>query len=247
MPFVTLKITDMKKTILSFCAVAAFLIAGAQQTETLKDPNAEPRKISGFHAIQVEDGIDLYLSEAKEESLAVSGNGEHRNKIITVVENGVLRIYYDGEVLTGWRNRNLKAYIGFINLDKISASGGADIVVKGSIPGKSLTLRLSGGSDFLGKVNVTDLDVQQSGGSDVRISGTADNLRVNASGGSDFRGYELLSASADLHASGGSDAELTVTKELSARASGGSDVHYKGNAVIKHSSSGGGGSVSKRG
>ena len=237
----------MKKIYLSFFALAFLISAYSQQTETIRDANAQERKATGFHAIQIEDGIDLYLSEGKEESLAISASKEFQPKVISVVENGVLRIYFDGDRLIGWRNRNLKAYVSFKQLDKISASGGADVIVKGSISSKTLTMKLSGGSDFIGKVTVEDLDIHQSGGSDVRISGTAGNVKINASGGSDFKGYDLSSAITDLQASGGSDAEITVSKELSIEASGGSDVHYKGDAVIKRSSSSGGSGVSKRG
>jgi hypothetical protein len=106
---------------------------------------------------------------------------------------------------------------------------------------------LSGGSDFNGQVTATNLTIDQSGGSDTHIKGKAVNLRVEASGGSDFNGYELTAEYAIFKASGGSDAEITVTKELAAEASGGSDVSYKGSPVIKYKSSSGGSSVKSRG
>lgn len=237
----------MKKIYITFFALTFLISAYSQQTETIRDANAQERKASGFHAIQIEDGIDLYLTEGKEESLAISASKEFQPKVISVVENGVLRIYFDGERIGNWKNRNLKAYISFKQLDKINASGGADVVVKGSIESKTLSMNLSGGSDFIGKVVVEDLNIVQSGGSDVRISGTAGNVKIHASGGSDFKGYELSSSIADFQASGGSDAEITVSKELSVEASGGSDVHYKGDAIIRRTSSSGGSGVSKRG
>jgi hypothetical protein len=36
-----------------------------------------------------------------------------------------------------------------------------------------------------------------------------------------------------VEASGGSDVRITVNKELSANVSGGSDVYYKGNGLIR--------------
>jgi hypothetical protein len=50
-----------------------------------------------------------------------------------------------------------------------------------------------------------------------------------------------------IHVSGGSDAQLMVNKELYAEASGGSDIDYRGNPEIRHKSSSGGSSVTKRG
>jgi hypothetical protein len=94
-------------------------------------------------------------------------------------------------------------------------------------------VEISGGSDFDGKVETDDLDIQASGGSDVDISGKAEKLTIDASGGSDFKGYELASDICNVEASGGSDVHVTVNKELSASASGGSDVYYKGTGLIR--------------
>jgi hypothetical protein len=107
-------------------------------------------------------------------------------------------------------------------------------------------MHLSGGSDFRGKLNIGDLNINQSGGSDAYISGSARMLYVHTSGGSDYHGYDLAADNCEVEASGGSDAYLTVNKELSAHASGGSDVHYKGNPVLRQSHASGSGSISRR-
>ena len=73
------------------------------------------------------------------------------------------------------------------------------------------------------------------------------DAKIVASGGSDFRGYDLIAENAIIQTSGGSDASITVTKEMAAMASGGSDVKYKGNPVVKYKSANGGGSVTKIG
>jgi hypothetical protein len=49
-----------------------------------------------------------------------------------------------------------------------------------------------------------------------------------------------------VEASGGSDAYLTVNKQLKAHASGGSDIHYKGRGAVVESSASGSGSISRR-
>ena len=212
--------------------------------------NAQARSVGSFHAIKVEDGVDLYLTQGNQEAVAVSAsNEEYRDNIVTKVENGVLRIYYgerSGFSIT-WKNRKLKAYISAKALDEIKASGGSDVIIQGTLTATKLNFDLSGGSDFIGDVKSTELEIEQSGGSDVSISGTATNLKVSGSGGSDFNGYKLVADYVVIHVSGGSDAQLMVNKELYAEASGGSDIDYKGNPDIRHKSSSGGSSVTKRG
>jgi hypothetical protein len=99
---------------------------------------------------------------------------------------------------------------------------------------------MSGGADFRGKVQATDLTISASGGSDTYISGKSANLRISASGGSDIHAYELISDNCDLQTSGGSDVHITVNKEIKGSVSGGSDVYYKGAANSSVGKSGGG-------
>lgn len=240
------------KKLFSLLLFVAFSIAATAQ-KIVNDANAEKRNVSGYHAIEVSGGIDLYLSQG-DESVAVSASEtKFRDRIKTVVENGVLKIYYEKNeksninIDVSWNNRKLKAYVSFKNLDALEGSGGSDILVDGSIKVSTLALDISGGSDFEGKVDATDLKVNASGGSDVNISGSVKNLNIDASGGSDFKGYELAADICNLDASGGSDIYVTVNKELTADASGGSDIHYKGSGTIKEVKSSGSSSIKKAG
>lgn len=238
----------MKKLVLLSIVVLGALSAMAQKT--IYDANAQVRTARGFHAIQVSGGIDLYLSNG-EEAIAVSAKElEDRDRIRTEVENGVLKIWYDWKGGVGFLkgvNRQLKAYVSFKTLDRLSASGGCDVIVDGTINANKFNLQVSGGSDFRGKINTQDLSINASGGSDVNIGGKAGKLSVEASGGSDFNGYDLVSENANISASGGSDAEVTVTRQLTANASGGSDINYRGGASAVTANKSGGGSVKKSG
>ncbi len=226
------------------------LTAIIAQEKVINDKNAQKRSVQGFHGIRVSHGIDLYLSQGNEETVAVSAAEEsYRDKIKTVVENGVLKIYFDNKDESwkwNWGSRKLRAYVSFKNIDQLDASGGSDVMVDGTIKVSRLTLGISGGSDFKGKVDVQDLKIDQSGGSDISISGRAGKLDIDASGGSDFNGYDLAADVCVVDASGGSDVSITANREVSASASGGSDVHYRGAASLKQKNSSGGSSVSKR-
>ena len=111
------------------------LITTASAQKTINDPNAQKRNVSGFHAIEVSGGIDLYLSQG-EEAVAVSASKEeYRAKIKTEVKDGVLKIWYEwtSNLRMDWTNRKLKAYVSFKNLDRLEGSGGSDISVEGAI------------------------------------------------------------------------------------------------------------------
>ena len=236
----------MKKILL--LASTAFILATGFAQKTIRDANAEARNIFGFHSIEVSGGIDLYLSNGEEGVAVSSSDKEVRDRIITEVKNGVLKIYYDWKkgIKFNLKGTSLKAYVSFKTLEKLTASGGCNVKMDGTIKSASLNIEVSGGSDLAAKVDVGSLTLVQSGGTDVDLTGAVTDLRISASGGSDFSGYELAADNCIISASGGSDVEITVNKEFYAEASGASDVNWKGKAVVKGAKASGAGSVSHR-
>jgi hypothetical protein len=236
----------MKRTF--FFLLSILLCSAGFTQKTINDPNVQLRNASGFHAIEVSSGIDLYLSHG-DETVAVSAKDANvRDRIKVEVRDGVLKISFDWKesFRISMNNNSMKAYVSYKTLDKLTASGGADVSVDGTIQSGKLTLNLSGGSDFNGKVEVSSLNINQSGGSDVNISGKAENLSIDASGGSDFDGFDLESDACTINASGGSDISITVNKVLDAEASGASDISWKGSATVRKAKASGSGSVSHR-
>jgi Putative auto-transporter adhesin, head GIN domain len=235
----------MKKVLLSLLVMSLTGFIYAQKT--VNDPNAEKRNVTGFHGIDVGGGIDLFLSSGDEAVAVSAGNDEVRDRIKTEVKDGILKIWYewDRKLRIDWKNKKMKAYVSYKQLDRLHASGGSDVFSDGSIKADKLDMQASGGSDIKISIEVSELNVNASGGSDIIISGIAKNIDIDASGGSDFKGYELQAENCKANASGGSDIFITVNKELSADASGGSDVHYKGTGLIRDIKSSGGGSVKR--
>jgi hypothetical protein len=224
----------------------AFLLSTGFAQKTIHDANAEPRNVSGFHAIEVSGGIDLYLTNGDEAVAVSSKDKETRDRIITEVKDGVLKIYWKREGKFNFRTASSKVYVSFKTLDRLSASGGSDVKVDGVLKSNSLRINVSGGSDLSAKVEAGSLNLDQSGGSDVDLSGTVTDIKIEASGGSDFSGYDLHADNCVITASGGSDVNITVNKEFYAEASGASDVNWKGKATVKGAKASGAGSVSHR-
>ena len=221
-----------------------FSCASLFAQKTVHDANAQPRKVHGYHAIEIGGGVDLYLSQGNEEAVAVSATTEaYRDMIRVEVVDGVLKIGL--EPGSGWKmnwgNRKMKAYVSAKELDGIKAGGGSDVYVDNEIHSNNLQLRFSGGSDFRGKVNTGQLSLHVSGGSDAYISGQTEKAHIIASGGSDIHAYDLNTNFSTIESSGGSDIHITANKEIHVTASGGSDVYYKGNASLVSNKGGGSG------
>ena len=233
----------MKKICVAILGLFFYAAIYAQQ---INDPNAEVREAKNYHGIVVSNAFDVYLSQSNGEAVAVSAASKSDRDMIKVeVKEGILHIGLD----KGWKwnsgNKKLKAYISFKQIDKLTVSGACDVFIAGILKADELTINQSGASDLKGKLDVKKLTVDISGASDILVSGVATQLNVEASGASDFKGFDLVTDYCDVRASGASGIRITVNKELSAHASGASDIKYKGEGLIRDLKTGGASSVSR--
>lgn len=237
----------MQKLFLSFLVMVCSVAAVAQ--ETINDPNAEKRTVSSFHSIEVGTGIELTLTQGHTEDVAVSAaKTEYRDRIITKVENGILKIHYDskmGSINKRKESKNLKAYVSCKTLDVLNANTGADVKIVGLLKSNILSIKATTGALIDGEVDVNTLKVSQNTGSKINFSGRADNLIVDGDTGSKFKGEDLATNNCNVTVSTGAIVSVKAEKELQVKANTGAVVRYKGNASIKEIKTNTGGAVSK--
>jgi hypothetical protein len=204
----------------------------------------ETRHVDDFSRINVSSGIDLVIRQGNRiDVVAEARNNEMLESILTEIEGNTLKIYSKKKVFIPSPR---KVYITFRNLEGLKATGGSDITAESVIDVSNLVLGAYGGSDVEMEILADDLQCKTSGGSDADLKGKVKKFTAEASGGSDIKAKELVTESCDLEVSGGSDAYITVNKELNVKATGGSDVTYYGSAKIKNVNSSGGSDVRRR-
>lgn len=238
----------MKKISLSVLLVVATVSLCFAQ-KIVNDPNAEKRNVSGFHGIEVSTGIELVITQSGSEEVAVSASTtEFRDKIVTKVDNGILKIYYENKLAsinTKKERKDLKAYVSYKSIDRLDANTGARVDWDGTLKASSLKMKVNTGAVVKGKIDVNDLVVDQNTGSIVTLSGDAGKLEVDGDTGSMFKGIDLNTDNCSATTSTGAGIYITVQKELNVKANTGGYVKYKGDAGIREVKTHTGGSVSK--
>lgn len=237
----------MQKMILLLAACFTLSAANAQKT-IIKDPNAELRKVGDFHAIYVSTGIRLFLTQGSEKAVAVSASSaEYRERILTEVKNGVLRIYYDTEKWKwpDFHGKELQVYVSCTDIDGLAASSGARVEVDGTLKSGTFTMSFTSGARFSGKVEATDLKIEQNSGAQSTIAGAAAHLRASATSGSHLHGFDLMAGDCDVNANSGGSIDISVEKEMEVSAHSGGKIRYQGAGVIKEVHTSSGGSVKK--
>jgi len=213
-----------------YLAVAApvVLLSLISASPTADAQQRQSRPLTGFDAIEVGGGIDLFVRKGDGFVVEVQASEDDAAKIVTEVVGKTLQISRKSTLgFFHWGDAG-SVYVTLPALVALDASGGSDVKTEGTFASDTLRVVASGGSDLTIDVAAGTLHVDASGGSDLRVSGTARSAHVESSGGSDLNASALTADEADVDSSGGSDLAIGVRQKISGEASGGSDVTYTG-------------------
>ena len=200
---------------------------------------SEERSIrSNFEIINVQQEINLYITQGKPTAISVEADDNILDLLITEVKNNELNIYFEKNV---YQSKARNVYLTTNTISKIKTSSGASVKSENTLQVKSLDLDSSSGSSIKIYVNAEEVTSQSSSGADIDIYGKTQTFSANASSGSSIDADKLETVDAYANASSGANIDVNVTGNLTANASSGGDIDFEGNPtnVDKNTSSGG--------
>jgi hypothetical protein len=258
----------MKKLLVFTLLLFAFVAQAQNKMGVVYDDNVQVRKLSSFTSIRVSHAIELYISQSDKTEVAVSASStEYRDRIITEVSGGTLIIRMaDNNKWWKWSDGNYaKAYVSVKDLYNLTGSGATNIKIvnglsaeklkinlsgasdlKGEIKAGTLLADLSGASSFKGKIYANAFSAKGSGASSYEVTGSGDDLIVDVSGACSVKMYDYMVKGASVDATGASSVKVNVSDILKLRASGASDIDYKGKPSVKELNSTGASSIKQR-
>ncbi|WP_372774840.1 head GIN domain-containing protein [Mangrovibacterium sp.] len=227
------------------CIVLAAGFAFISLGSLAESQNQQKRIVSSFSQISVSGGIDLYLTQGAQEQVMVEADDDLIDKIITKVEGETLHIYIEKH--TGWVwdwFQSRKVYVTFDDLTRLEASAGADVAANGAVNAETIRISASSGSDVaFERLFAQSVQLSTSSGADAKIAGETRNLSADASSGSDLDCGDLIAQFVRAATSSGADVVVYAIESLTANASSGGDVLYKGNPKLKDIDESSGGEV----
>jgi hypothetical protein len=198
----------------------------------------EQRTAGVFNSVEVSGDIDLYVKQDSARSINIETD-ENLLPYIEVRNDGDHLIISPKEGYNPDPSQAIKVYVSSPVFKELEASGASKIVGENMITsGDAVTIQLSGASDAGLELKSPKVSVDLSGASTMTLKGETKDLVAGASGASHIRGFDMLSENADVDVSGASNAEVFASVKLNAKASGASDVRYKGNAAVTQDESG---------
>ena len=117
------------KTLLLFIAIlvsTSCMMDGISRVTGNKNVTTENRKVNDhFTEIHASTGIDVFITQADEESIRVESDENLQEFIITEISDGVLKIYSKRNI---WRAKSKKVYVNVTEINTIKATSGSDVV-----------------------------------------------------------------------------------------------------------------------
>lgn len=224
----------MKFLFVHFLFLLSIANVNAQQSEI--------RSLESFRGLKASQGIDVYLKQGSKESARVETSGVNLQNIITEVSGNYLKIYLkDGH----YNNKNIKVYITYVEINKLSASSAASIFSEGTLKAKEMEISSSSASSIEISVESTFLKVSASSAGEIDLKGKTVNLNVEASSAGEIDAYDLEAESVNANVSSGASIKTNATKALEAQASSGGSIRYRGDPQKAMTNSSSGGSVKK--
>jgi hypothetical protein len=175
-------------------------------------------------------------------AVSVTADDNVFDRLVVEVREGELHLEIaDNTTLQG---ATLSATVTMPEVNSVDGSNGAVLTVGGFQTDVDRDLELSGASQLTGDLRAAELSLELSGGGVATLTGSAASLEVDGSGGAIVSALDLPVTDAEVELSGGSQAELTITGEVSADLSGGSELRYAGGATQDDVETSGGSSIS---
>lgn len=225
----------MKKSIIIFSTLILAIFIQSCGKENIKPSSEIVTKqydYSDFTGLDISDDFQVYVTFSEtEESVSIEVNENLQDKLKVEMNNGTLKIGIKNNVnIRG--NETLKAYVTTSMINDFEASGDSEIYIQDELTTENVSIKLSGDSKLDGLVAATNVSTDLSGDSEVNLVGSTDILDSELTGDSQIEGYDFVVKNLKIDLKGGSEGYLTVTETLDVKASGDSELHYKGDATI---------------
>lgn len=196
----------------------------------------EGRSISSFRAIEIDDRINLYITQSNVLSLEVEAGKNLQDLISTEVKNGVLKIQNDNRC--NWVRsfkKDINVYLSTPTLEEFTYYGSGEVRFQNifTTPIFRLNMWEASGNMFL-QLNCPDIEIKShTGPADLYCNGTGKKLVAYINGIGRMNLGDLVAK--EVLAVNTNSGSLTVSSDslLEANISGDGDIQYIGSPEIR--------------
>src|SRR5688572_3027731 len=230
--FGTSKPTTMKRIFL-FALLILVFASGCREISGRKERGSgniktDTRNASGFHSVHVSGDIDVFLKQDSSTTVKVEADDNLLEYIEVYTDNSTLIIRTQSGVRLRPSNK-IKVWVSNPSYRELKVSGASSMQSETRITStEGVRVGISGASEGRLEIDAPRVSVEISGASNLTIRGRTKDLEAGSSGASHIKCFDLLAENTEVEASGASSAEVYASVRLEGRASGASQIKYKG-------------------
>lgn len=166
----------------------------------------EERDVETFTKIVVEGGVDISIRAGEAQSVAITTEASHMERVETIVRDGVLTVDLKGR---RWRDADVEIEIAMAKFEGLEIDGAADAAIS--------------------NIDSEEVEIEISGAGDVSMDGACTTATFEVNGAGDIDAESFQCANVDLTINGAGDAEVFASETVKARINGVGDIEVYGN------------------
>lgn len=240
----------MKRLLTVVLMIATITSTNAQRNKKIKGNGNQvtiERSTQEYNGISVGGFFNVEFIEGEEGTITLKGEDNILEHIETKVINGTLTIKKR-------KNLNLRPSHGigvFItvpveSINAILSSGAGKLYSRKALKADHFKIRSSGSRNLDLIIMATSVTTTVSGSCNIKLGGSTKKLNATSSGSSNLNAYEFIVDTVVAISSGSSNIRVTANESINVRASGSSNIKYKGNPEKVNIKTSGSANISKK-
>lgn len=231
------------KNLLFICVILICGCHGRFNTKRVRgngNSKAEVRSTTGFHSIEVQDDIDVTLTQGSDFKVTVYAEPSILPYIYTTTENNVLTVHVQNGINVE-PSEAVRVNVQMPEVESVAVAGSGSITAPNIIESSSkISVSISGSGDITMPIKSPGLDLDISGSGTGNISGETRDEKLSIGGGGNCFTQNLKSENVKVNIAGSGTAKLYASIKLDVSIAGSGDVYYAGTPTITQSIAGSG-------
>ncbi len=204
----------------------------------------ESRSVSSFSKIEMDDVINVFLTQAESESVIVESDKNIIPLISTNVKDDKLYITLKSGIKIE-KVTKINVYVNIRNIDEIELNGVGNLKSTNKLELGNFKIS----SNSVGNTNLDlscdNLELQNNSVGNTTLTGKAENVNIISNSVGNVNASGLTAQILTIHNNSVGNAEVKADKEIYISQSGIGNITYKGNAVVRKLDKSGIGNVRK--
>ena len=198
--------------------------------KTTGDNIQEVRIVGDFTEIELNQGVNLILTQSSSKSLMIEGGKNLLGKVTTTVESGVLVMKNDnGCNWTRSLKKDINVYVNVFELSRITHSGHGTLSSTNTIVANTLDISIYGNGDLQLDINIGYLYTLVQNSGDLILNGTAGGHELYNSGNNWIRCAGLSTSYTSVNCNSTGDCYIAASDSLLVEINSIGSVFYSGN------------------